>query len=186
MMSPILEKFIDKCKQQVNQDNSPIACVEGLIPEVKILMSQADKWIQSEHLLACDDHYARNVVYLDEKNELGLYVLVWNPGQWTAIHDHGTWGVVGILNGTFHERHFIRKDAQHHSANTDIKLVNTGSVLLSSGSLTSFIPDPDHIHTSGNSGSDQVISVHLYGHSMVGFNIYDLNKGERHWFNASK
>ena len=26
-----------------------------------------------------------------------LFALVWLPGQWTPIHDHGTWGVVGVV-----------------------------------------------------------------------------------------
>lgn len=185
MSSFILETFIQKCKKQISKNSSPVACVEALIPEMKILMSQTDKWIKPEYLTSNNDHYARNIVYLDSNNELGLYVLVWNPGQWTTIHDHGTWGVVGILNGTFHERHFTRKDLQGSTANTGIQLVKAGSVLLSSGSLTSFVPDPDHIHISGNSGSDKVISIHLYGHAMAGFNVYDLNKKERHWFNAN-
>ena len=27
---------------------------------------------------------------------LSLYALVWLPGQWTPVHDHGSWGVVGV------------------------------------------------------------------------------------------
>ena len=36
--------------------------------------------------------------------------LVWSPGQ-TPVHDHGSWGVVGILEGVPEERSYVRLSA---------------------------------------------------------------------------
>ena len=44
-------------------------------------------------------HYARNPVYSCPEGTLSIFAMVWLPGQWTLVHDHGTWGVVGVVEG---------------------------------------------------------------------------------------
>jgi hypothetical protein len=53
-------------------------------------------------------HYARNLVYAAPDASLSLYALVWSPGQWTPVHDHCCWGVVGVLEGVLEERSYVR------------------------------------------------------------------------------
>ena len=119
------------------------------------------------------DHYARNAVHIGDGGGMSLYTLVWNPGQWTPIHDHGTWGVVGVVRGVLEERNFIRMD---HNGDTDegIDLARGGPVLLGEGTVTSFVPNPDHIHKTGvPNDREQAISLHLYGRNMNNFYTYD-------------
>lgn len=184
MPSLIVDNFIHICRRQILSCNAPVECIEALIPEVIRLMSISEQWLEKSYLAPDSNHYARNVVYLDENNELGLYVLVWQPGQWTPVHDHGTWGVVGVLEGSLYEHNFIRCDQQPIEHDSEIELVRGGSLLLSPGAITSFVPNPDHIHITGNPNNKRVVSLHLYGHAMAGFNAYDIDKGTRKWFDA--
>ncbi len=50
-----------------------------------------------------------------------------------------------------------------------------GTVLLRHGAVTSFVPNPDHIHvTSVPDERRRAVSLHLYGRTMSNFNIYDV------------
>ncbi len=68
----------------------------------------------------------------------------------------------------------------------NINLVQGGVVLLPPGAVTSFVPNPDHIHISGNpSTNDRVVSLHLYGNAMAGFHIYNRSMKTRKWIEVS-
>ena len=105
---------------------------------------------------------------------LSLYTLVWQPGQWTPVHDHGSWGVVGVLEGVLEERSYVRLGADR-GADTGIDLARGGVILLGRGAVTSFVPNPDHIHVTGVPvDRARAVSLHLYGRMMNSFNMYDV------------
>ena len=63
---------------------------------------------------------------------------------------------------------------------TDITLLRGGVLLLAEGAITSFVPNPDHIHVTGVADDRQeVVSLHLYGREMSGFNVYNMAAGTR-------
>jgi len=65
-------------------------------------------------------------------------------------------------------------------ADAGIVLRRGGIVLLPPGSVTSFVPNPDHIHVTGVPEQRQAcLSVHLYGRNMNSFHIYDVAAGTR-------
>ena len=118
--------------------------------------------------------YTRNLVYNAPDQSLSLYVIVWLPGQWTPVHDHGSWGVVGVLEGVLEERSYVRLSADR-GADEGIDLARGGAVLLGRGSVTSFVPNPDHIHVTGvPDDRPRAVSLHLYGRTMSDFNLYDV------------
>src|SRR6185436_245465 len=129
---------------------APADCVLALAPLMLELLASADTFLEPAHFRSDPAHYARNLIYALPDKSLSLYSLVWLPGQWTPIHDHGSWGVVGVLEGVLEERAYVRmspdRDADH-----DIELVRGGVVLLGTGA----------------------VSLHLYGRMMTSFNIYD-------------
>ena len=50
-------------------------------------------------------------------------------------------------------------------------------MLLRQGAVTSFVPNPDHIHVTGVPPErPRAVSLHLYGRSMSNFNIYDVKR----------
>jgi hypothetical protein len=109
----------------------------------------------------------RNAIFIPEDRALSLFALVWSPGQWTPVHDRGSWGVVGVPRGVLEERSHIRTDvnAGHDDAREDgIVLERGGVLLLDQGTVTSFVPNPDHIHLAGVPPERrQAVGLHLYG-----------------------
>lgn len=70
----------------------------------------------------------------------------------------------------------------HGDITTDegIVLRRGGMVLLNPGSVSSFVPNPDHIHMTGvPQDRAPCISLHLYGRNMNSFHIYDVAAGTR-------
>jgi len=95
------------------------------------------------------------------------------------VHDHGSWGVVGVLEGILEERSYVRLSPDR-GADENIDLVRGGVVLLRQGAVTTFVPNPDHIHMTGVPPQrPRAVSLHLYGRMMSSFNIYDLDARSR-------
>lgn len=59
-------------------------------------------------------------------------------------------------------------------------LMRGGGTFLPEGAVTTFVPNPDHIHVTGvPEGGASAVSLHLYGRNMNSFHIYDLASGSR-------
>jgi len=175
----VLERFVSRAVERSRAPAAPADCVLAIAPLMLELLESAGTFLQPAHFRSDPDHYARNLVYAAPDRSLSLYALVWLPGQWTPIHDHGSWGVVGILEGVLEERSYVRLSPDRE-ADHDIELVRGGVVLLGKGAVTSFVPDPDHIHVSGVPAErGRAVSLHLYGRTMTNFNVYDLASRSR-------
>ena len=143
------------------------------------LAAESDGFLSAEHFRSDPDHYARNAIHIAPSGNLSLFALVWLPGQWTPVHDHGSWGVVGIVRGVLEERSYMSATGEI-TVDRDIRLKRGGVVLLNPGSVSSFVPNPDHIHMTGVPGEREgCISLHLYGRNMNSFHIYDVAAGTR-------
>jgi predicted metal-dependent enzyme (double-stranded beta helix superfamily) len=185
MTSPALERFIAQAIKHGRELREPADCVLALAPLMLELIDNAGSFLEPQHYRSDPDHYARNLVYDAPDESLSLYTLVWLPGQWTPVHDHGSWGVVGVLEGVLEERGYVRLSPDR-GADEHIDLARGGVILLGRGAVTSFVPNPDHIHVTGVPPERQrAVSLHLYGRMMNRFNIYDVASGTRQPFNVT-
>jgi predicted metal-dependent enzyme (double-stranded beta helix superfamily) len=179
MTSPVLAQFLSQAVERSRALSEPADCVLALAPLMLELIDEADAFLEPQHYQSDPNHYARNLVYEAPDESLSLYTLVWQPGQWTPVHDHGSWGVVGVLEGILEERSYVRLSPDR-GANEGIALVRGGVILLGHGAVTSFVPNPDHIHVTGVPPErPRAVSLHLYGRTMDSFNIYDVAAGTR-------
>ena len=139
------------------------------------LVRAAPCFLTPEHRRGHPDRYARNLIFTGDDGTLSLFMLVWAPGQWTPIHDHGTWGVVGIVEGTLEEQAYMRVDpCPQERRDCGIELLPGGLVLLPPGAVSTFVPNPDHIHRTGvAAGRAPTLSLHLYGRVLNDFHVYD-------------
>jgi hypothetical protein len=77
------------------------------------------------------------------------------------------------------ERSWVRLSPDR-GADEGIELVRGGVILLAPGAVTSFVPNPDHIHVTGVPVErSRAVSLHLYGRMMNDFNTYDVASGTR-------
>lgn len=179
MPAPALTALIDKAAAHSRRRSEPADCVLALAPLMLELVEQASTFLEPQHYRSSTLGYSRNLVYDAPDASLSLYAIVWLPGQWTPVHDHGSWGVVGIVEGVLEERNYVRLSPDR-GADDGIALVRGGVILLNRGAVSSFVPNPDHIHVTGvPSERPRAVSLHLYGRMMSSFNTYDVAAGTR-------
>lgn len=175
--SPALAAFLDAAMRRSRDE--PADCVLALAPLMLNLLDEAPAFLAPQHYRSDPAGYTRNLIYRAPDDSLSLYALVWLPGQWTPVHDHGSWGVVGVVEGVLEERAYVRLSPDR-GRDDGIELARGGIVLLKPGAVTTFVPNPDHIHTTGVPAERQrAVSLHLYGRMMESFNIYDVQAGSR-------
>jgi 3-mercaptopropionate dioxygenase len=174
-----LSSFIDQALACGHTAAAPCDAVQALAAPMRELAMGARAWLDLETLHSRADGYTRNLLFSEPDHSLSLYALVWLPGQWTPVHDHGSWGVVGVVEGVLEERAYVRLSADD-SCDEGIALAPGGIVLLPPGAVSTFVPNPDHIHVTGvPSERERVVSLHLYGRTMSDFNVYDITAGTR-------
>ena len=106
--------------------------------------------LTAEQRLGSADRYISHTLYVDESGTFSIIALVWRPGQHTRIHDHVTWCVFGVIQGTEHEELF----------DADLNLLGRSDNQV--GEVSGFAP-PGDIHRVHNTGDTTAISIHIYG-----------------------
>ena len=178
-MPDALRGFVDDCESLIARLQGAADRVTAIAPLMQRLLANVDRFLSPDHYRSEPQHYARNLIHIAPSGNLSLFALVWLPGQWTPVHDHGCWGVVGIVRGVLEERSYMSASGDI-AADTGIRLKRGGVILLNPGSVSSFVPNPDHIHMTGvPEQRETCVSLHLYGRNMNSFHIYDVAEGTR-------
>jgi Predicted metal-dependent enzyme of the double-stranded beta helix superfamily len=100
---------------------------------------------------------------------------VWPAGAETAIHDHGGWGVVGIIKG---EETTVWYRSKAVSITDSRGIDEIGRTVSRKGDFHHFL-SRDYIHRVINSGTSTAISLHVYevNLGLVGRNQFDPEDG---------
>jgi len=104
------------------------------------------------------ERYTQHILHVAPDRSHSVVALVWYPGQATPIHDHVSWCVVGVHEGTESQiLYHLAEDAR------GAFLVETGRETAGQGSCSSLVPPAENIHRVENAGAVRAISVHVYG-----------------------
>ena len=121
----------------------------------------------------------QSTTYLLHQGANGLAVtsVVWGPGSHIGPHDHGTWGMIGVLENTMMETRFRRVDDREQE---DFALLEQDCITQNKpGEITLLIPDVDEIHQMDNLTSRPTPEIHVYGLDLRGWDrrSYDPETG---------
>ena len=97
------------------------------------------------------ESYGRRLLY--ESDKFRILLMTWNPGDFTAIHNHGVteWGGVYFFGKATHRLYEI-EDGSLRLSRKDI--FEKGQIAAVCGDLT---------HMMGNSGKTGFMTLHIYG-----------------------
>jgi predicted metal-dependent enzyme (double-stranded beta helix superfamily) len=98
-MTDPFSDFIAACRVEIKRAPDAADRVVAIAPLMVGLAATAAPHLGPEHRRSDPGHYARDAIHIDPAGYLSLFALVWLPGQWTPVHDHGSWGVVVIVEG---------------------------------------------------------------------------------------
>jgi 3-mercaptopropionate dioxygenase len=99
--------------------------------------------------------YQTHVLHIERDGSFSVLALVWRPGQVTAIHDHVTWCVFGVIQGVEYEELYTLDAGGDY-------LAEAGTSTNRAGEVTGFAP-PGDIHRVRNPGPETAVSIHVYG-----------------------
>lgn len=129
---------------------------------------------------ASPDHYVMYPLYIAPDESFCIASAVWGVGQVTPIHDHGVWGVVGILEGVEQEERFNPPDVAG-------PLEAFGHEDFSPGEVTICCTTDRDLHRVRAGGDDKCVGIHIYGGDIwkVRRRAYDQNSGKVSYFVSS-
>ena len=117
------------------------------------------------------------LLYLDSKRLFSIRLYLWGPGEYTPIHDHSSWGVLGTVSGDFEVIKFIRQDDGKQEEY--VRLMESEKLNLLPGQTDVTLPLNNGIHKTGNPTDITTANIHLYGNPVRRsyINRFDLETG---------
>lgn len=124
---------------------------EQYLREAELEISDLMPYADFDHPVA--DGYGRKMVVDDEHFE--IMVMAWNPGDFSAVHDHGytSWGAVQVFGNVMHHTFSMSKDVFRV---TKKEILPDGAIVKVNNAL---------IHQMGNVTSTPYLTVHVYGNN---------------------
>ena len=133
-----------------------------------------DDWLPEAFAKPNPERYTQYLLHVDSGERFSIVSFVWGPGQRTPIHDHTTWGLIGMLRGAEYSQPF-KVDAQGRIQ------PDGAAIRLAPGDVERVSPNVGDIHRVHNAFDDRTsISIHVYGGNIGGIHrsVY-TDDGER-------
>lgn len=166
-----LNEFVIAATAAVERSADESVLLDSVIKAMRALVA-TDDWLPNTLAQPHPQHYQQYLLHCDAKQRFSVVSFVWGPGQYTPIHDHTTWGVIGVLRGAELAQAY-RRTPQGMVAHGDAERLNPGDVAAVS-------PRVGDIHQVRNVFDDRVsVSIHAYG-TNIGTrsrHIFDLDSG---------
>lgn len=117
------------------------------------------------------------LLHADSSRLFTLRMFLWGPGEYTVIHDHNSWGVIGPVSGVLGVFNYKRED--DGSREEYARLIETEEVRCLPGETTFTLPLNQGIHKIGNPTQESMVSLSVYGKPLArGYiNGFDIDNG---------
>ncbi len=171
-MSKAMQHFIEALEKIVTQGGTEVEVTAKVADLLEPILGEPDL-LTPEQMVMKDRGYAMHPVHVAADDSFSIAAMILDTGQITPIHDHGTWGVIGIYKGAEHEERFLREE--------NVPLDQSASVqILPSNDVTA-----GHVHICCTSDKDIHRVSCRTDEPCVGIHVYGANIGmiKRHSFN---
>ena len=183
-----LDDFINDMTELVDNEPDQAALFERGTSHMQRLLANPDA-IPEQYTQPKDrGTRAKHGTYLLHQGPSGLSItsVVWGPGDHIGPHDHGTWGMIGVLGNTITETRWRRLDDQTQDDYALLEQSKTAQV--KPGEITLLVPGSDEIHQMDNTTDRPTPEIHVYGLDLRGWRrrAYDPETGKVTWFASGK
>lgn len=164
-----LRKFVTETTKVVSAHSDENAIVTRVRPLLVELVTH-DDWLPEQFSVPHPTYYQQYLLHCDPLDRFSVVSFVWGPGQFTPIHDHTVWGLIGMLRGAEHSRGYTIDDGG--------LLIEADEERLEQGQVAAVSPAIGDIHQVSNAVTDKAsISIHVYG--------ANIGAVKRHVFNPA-
>lgn len=174
MQYPVpFQRFVDDFTRLVDQaaGDEPRIINEGRVLLARLVAQ--DDWLADEFALPHPQYYQQYLLHCDPQERFSVVSFVWGPGQKTPVHDHTTWGLIGMLRGAERGERFELGAPGEPMRRIDVEV-------LEAGHTDRVSPTLGDIHRVSNVYDDRVsISIHVYGGNIgkIQRHVYDAETG---------
>jgi predicted metal-dependent enzyme (double-stranded beta helix superfamily) len=101
------------------------------------------------------------VLFINNRRLFSARLYIYDPGQYTPIHDHNSWGVYGCVHSRIEVIRYRREDDETEPGY--VRLSEIERLLLHPGETASVLPLNDGIHQAGNPAGKTSVMLSVYG-----------------------
>ncbi len=152
-----LYRFLTELEDILADTTDDVERIRAIAPRVRLLLDHS-YWLQMEYTQPLDDPgWSVRFLYREHGFALTVQMVAWLPGNISAIHNHGTWGIVAVIGGQEKNTFWVRSPAEE----TPDRIQATRKQILVPGDIIGFLPDA--IHCIEPVGDEPAITFNLYG-----------------------
>ena len=170
-MYTALNKHIKRVRQILLKNLNERDIIDQVVLSTDTLLKEPIS-LGNNHLKTPTEGYGRNLLNQDPIFGFVVVAMVWPPNEGTPVHDHGTWGVVGVAEGGLSVTNYSRNDDGSQPGYASLTELNTFPAR--EGDATHVLPPDKDIHKVWNSTTKESISIHTYGKTINGYNVFDI------------
>ena len=154
-----LKHFVDDLRAITAEHSDPREIVARVRPLVQPLAT-ARTWLEPRHY-ECDETqgFGAHLLHEEPDHTLAVFAAAWLPGRGAPPHNHGTWAVVGGVDGP--EKNVFWKRTDDRTRPGYAEIVRQTEQTFDRGEVVSFLPDT--IHSVTNETDRVTVSLHVYG-----------------------
>ncbi len=101
------------------------------------------------------------VLYINNRRLFSVRLYIYEPGQYSPIHDHNSWGVYGCVLNTIEVVRYRREDDETRPGYARLREIERP--ILQPGDTASVLPLNDGIHRAGNPAGSTSVMLCVYG-----------------------
>ena len=151
-----------------------LGAAEIVVPRVKTaleeLLAAAPLRLPEPFRQPCADTYARRLLHRDDEIGYTALVMVWGPGQATALHDHaGIWCVEAVVEG---EVEVEQWELLEERAEGRCRFVHRSTRRAGIGAAGALIPPLEHHVLRNPSPTANAITLHVYGGKKTSCSVF--------------
>ena len=101
------------------------------------------------------------ILYINNQRLFSARLYIYEPGQYTPVHDHNSWGVYGCFSGNVEVVRYRRQDDETRDGYAQLR--ETDRIMLLPGDTSVVRPLNGGIHQAGNPSSGTCVMLSVYG-----------------------
>lgn len=171
-----ITKFVEDAKRVVSSSaGDRQRVVDALAPLVEQVVWD-DGLFDERYWAEPENGRPRFLYHTQPDGALQVYVVEFAPGMPTPVHDHLTWGLIGVCGGAQKTSRYQRLDDGSRAGHADLKLIDES--VLERGAVYPLLP-PNDIHRIETVGDRPSYSLHVLGVdlSRQHRNVFDVESG---------
>lgn len=169
-----LNRFIMELEHLVPHYSEQKELVNALVHSMQKLLSNPQV-LDKDFVDALIAGHIDGRVYTSPEHGFYIQIFAWPPHVETPIHDHNTWGLMGILSNQLQITEYKAGSAR---ADGTYPLQQGPQYIARQGSISGLTCPDDEVHHIKNNSDQYSLSIHVYGSELDHTHTFDFKTGQ--------